>query len=123
MALPLGTTGSLTPAFASARLVGLAVKPSYAFTLAGWFPFSLRGPSRASVTFWEATAPVKLPARQCPSPSTFGWKLDVQIHQGGISPSAPPKLAPRLQSLPPILHKQTRTSLPRYSKGSRGLSV
>ncbi len=62
MALPHGTTGSLRPAFASARLVGLAVKLSYAFTLDGWFPISLREPSRASVTFWEATAPVKLPA-------------------------------------------------------------
>ncbi len=36
---------------------------------------------------------------------------------------APPKLALRLQSLPPILHKPTRMSLPSYSKGSRGLSV
>ena len=51
MALPHGTTGSLRPAFASARLVGLAVKLSYAFTLDGWFPISLREPSRASVTF------------------------------------------------------------------------
>ena len=51
MALPYGTTGSLTPAFAPARLVGLAVKPPYAFALDGWFPLSLRGPSRASVTF------------------------------------------------------------------------
>ena len=33
MALPHGTTGSLSPAFASARLVGLAVKLPYAFTL------------------------------------------------------------------------------------------
>jgi hypothetical protein len=68
MALPFGTTGSLRPAFAPARPVGLAVKLSYAFTLDGWFPISLREPLRASVTFWEATAPVKLPARQCPSP-------------------------------------------------------
>ena len=51
MALPLGTTGSLRPAFAPARLVGLAVKLSYAFALEGWFPISLREPSRASVTF------------------------------------------------------------------------
>ena len=28
MALPFGTTGSLSPAFAPARLVGLAVKPA-----------------------------------------------------------------------------------------------
>ena len=40
MALPLGTTGSLTPAFAPARRVCLAVKLPYAFTLDGWFPLS-----------------------------------------------------------------------------------
>ena len=33
MALPYGTTGSLNPAFAPARLVCLAVKLPYAFTL------------------------------------------------------------------------------------------
>ena len=33
MALPFGTTGSLSPAFAPARLVGLAVKLPYTFTL------------------------------------------------------------------------------------------
>ena len=36
---------------------------------------------------------------------------------------APSKLAFRLQSLPPILHRLTQKSLPSYSKGSRGLSV
>ena len=35
MALPYRTTGSLSPAFAPARLVGLAVKLPYAFTLVG----------------------------------------------------------------------------------------
>ena len=62
MALPYGTTGSLGPAFAPARLVCLAVRHPYALTLYGWFPLSLRVPARASVTLWEATAPVKLPA-------------------------------------------------------------
>ena len=62
MALPLGTTGSLRPAFAPARLVGLAVKHPYAFALDSWFPNNLRVPSRASVTLSEATAPAKLPA-------------------------------------------------------------
>jgi hypothetical protein len=50
MALPRGTTGSLRPAFAPARLVGLAVKLPYAFALYGWFPISLREPLHASVT-------------------------------------------------------------------------
>ena len=50
MALPYGTTGSLTPSFLPARLVGLAVKLPFAFALYGWFPISLREPLRASVT-------------------------------------------------------------------------
>ena len=50
-------------------------------------------------------------------------ELDIQMIQGGISTATPPKLAPRVQSLPPILHKITRMPLSSYSKGSRGLSV
>lgn len=61
MALPLGATGSLSPTFVTARLVGLAVKLPFAFTLYARFPTVLREPLSASVTFWEATAPVKLP--------------------------------------------------------------
>ena len=62
MALPFGTTGSLSPAFAPARPVCLAVKLPYTFALYGRLPPGLREPLRASVTIWEATAPVKLPA-------------------------------------------------------------
>ncbi len=36
---------------------------------------------------------------------------------------APPELASRLQSLPPILHKQAQSPVQSCSKGSRGLSV
>ena len=36
---------------------------------------------------------------------------------------APHRLAPALQSLPPILHKPTRSSVPSCSKGAQGLSV
>ena len=35
----------------------------------------------------------------------------------------PLKLAPQLQSLPPILHRLIQKSMPSYSKGARGLSV
>jgi hypothetical protein len=82
MALPLGTTGSLSPTFVSARLVGLAVKLPYAFALEARFPTARREPLGASVTFWEATAPVKLPTWQCllaglrrnvRIPVTSGW--------------------------------------------------
>ena len=50
-ALPHGSVGSLSPTFVSARRVGLAVKLPYAFTLCGGFPFHLREPLGASVTF------------------------------------------------------------------------
>src|ERR687883_1586356 len=99
MALPYGTTRSLRPAFAPARDVSLAVKPPYAFALDGWFPLSLRGPLRASVTLWEATAPVKLPAMQCPEPGSReavrrqeaeGWYFKGGSTRAGALASMPP---------------------------------
>ena len=66
MALPYGTTGSLCPAFAPDRLVGLTVKHPYAITLYARLPSVLREPLEASVTLLEATTPVKLPTKQCP---------------------------------------------------------
>ena len=43
--------GSLSPAFTPARLIGLAVKHSYAFTLVMRLPTALRVPLDSSVTF------------------------------------------------------------------------
>src|SRR4030095_14574625 len=99
MALPYRTTGSLTPAFAPARPVGLTVKLPYAFALYAWFPIRLREPSHASVTLLEATAPVKLPARQCPSPGSRvqvrfpeypGWYFTDGSDEAGAPSSTPP---------------------------------
>ena len=59
---PRRIAGSLCPTFVPARDVPLAVKHPYAIALEIWFPTILRVPWGASVTFWEATAPVKLPA-------------------------------------------------------------
>ena len=66
MALPHGTTGSLSPSFLPARHVRLAVKLPYTFALFRRFPTVLREPLGASVTLSEATAPVKLPIKHCP---------------------------------------------------------
>src|ERR1700704_1549249 len=52
-----------------------------------------------------------------------GTRLDIHNHKGGISRVAPHELAPALQSLPPILHMQSRMPVQSYSKGSWGLSV
>jgi hypothetical protein len=43
--------------------------------------------------------------------------------KGGISLAAPRKLAPALQSLPPILHMMSPGPMPSCSKAPRGLSV
>ena len=66
MALPLGTTGSLCPAFAPGRRVSLSVKHPYAIALDARLPSALRVPWEASVTLLEATTPVKLPTKRCP---------------------------------------------------------
>src|SRR5690606_19570132 len=66
MALPYGTTGSLCPAFAPVRLVGLTVKHPYAITLCARLPSVLMVPLKASLPLLEATTPVKLPTTQCP---------------------------------------------------------
>ena len=50
-------------------------------------------------------------------------RLGQDYSKGGISLAAPPKLAPRLQSLPPILHILQPGPMPSCSKAPRGLSV
>src|SRR5437016_8939897 len=53
----------------------------------------------------------------------YGSRLELRCRQGGISPSAPPRPKPQVQSVPPILRRQRRNSVPGYSKGAQGLSV
>ena len=52
-----------------------------------------------------------------------GKRLELKQNKGGISLLTPSRLAPRLQSLPPMLHMLCPDPMPRYSKASRGLSV
>ena len=72
MALPRGATRSLSPSFDSARAVALAVKLPCAFARPARYPSVLREPWGASVTIWEATAPVKLPPCHGPPPRSGG---------------------------------------------------
>ena len=112
MAIPLYTTGSLSPTFVPAPPVGVTVKLPSAFALFGWFPTILREPLSASDTLSEATAPVKLPAWQCPFPGFTGQRLETQYFKGGIPTSAPKKLASLLLRLPPILYVKHRVPMP-----------
>ena len=120
MALPCRTTGSLYPSFLPARPVGLTVKHPYAIALNARLPSVLRVPLKASVTFLEATTPVKLPTMHC-YPNESG--LDSKETKVGISTTAPPRLAPELQSVPTMLHIVCSKSMQSCSEGSRGLSV
>ena len=122
MAFPLNTTGSLSPTFVPAPPVGVAVKLPSAFALFGWFPTILRESLSASDTLSEATAPVKLPARHCPTagsrqlvrnPILQGWYPNIGSAATGVTAS----------SLPPILYIQHRIPVSSWSKAPWGLSV
>ena len=75
---PMGNRRITLPYFRTARPVCLPVKPASATALCGRLPFVLSGPWEASVTLLEATTPVKLPTKRCPSrevrpQTTEGW--------------------------------------------------
>ena len=89
MALPLDTTGSLSPTFVSARIVTLAVKPPYAFTLLhmisnhaeetfGHLRYSFGG-DRPSQTAHLALSIARI----------TGSMLESQQEKSGIPPAAP----------------------------------
>src|ERR1700729_3561195 len=117
MALPRGTTGSLCRLSSllelslsqSGGLVPLHstadVRPAGAHHRAPPLHFGRRPPQ-------SNCPPCRVPDRADRS------RLDARKTQGGISRLTPPKLAPRLQSLPPILHRVFLAPLQSCSKGS-----
>lgn len=109
------TIGSLCSAFASVRNLLLTVKLVYAITLSPRFPFAVNQPWDPSVTFWEGSAPLKLPATHCPC-EVFPTRVrDYQIKGcyftgGSTVPKSP------LQSLTPILRINPIAPIRSYSK-------
>src|SRR6202035_3887066 len=99
MALPRRTTGSLDPTFVPARPVCLAVNPAYALALHGGFPIRLSRALGASVTFWEATAPVKLPVWPCP-PTRLGSQVRATEESGWYFTVASPPAETRGSKAP-----------------------
>ena len=64
------------------------------------------------------------PSQTAHLPLSSGFpKLGPKSHQAGISPTAPPRLAPRLLCLPAILHKHCPNAMAGYSKAPQGLFV
>jgi len=84
-----------------------------------WFPFRVSQPLYASVTILEATAPIKLPTRQC-SPPAFLCRRgsDFSISKRGIP------LFVRLAADSLLCSTvKIKSSVPSYSKAPRGLFV
>src|SRR5699024_11281181 len=73
-------------------------------------PFS-RQPSLSYITSKTVSGPY------------IDYVLKVSYSQCGIPRVPPPKLAPRVRCLPPILYKLYEHSISGYSKAPRGLSV
>ena len=122
MALPCGTTGSLSPTFVPARLVSLAVKLLCLYTLRmisihsegtfGRLRYSSGG-DRPSQTAHLTLSPHAL------SVGRFDWSYS----QGSIPPLPPRMLAHTSLRLLPILYKRYKRSILGCSKAPRGLSV
>ena len=123
MALPYGTTGSLNPAFAPARLVCLAVKLPFAFALTMTISMRHEGTFERLRYILGGDHPSQTAHQTMSSFRITDEELDFQINKSGISPLTPFRLAPELQSLPPILHMVIQKSMPSCSKGAQGLSV
>ena len=109
--------GSLTSAFAPARLVGLAVKLAFAFARPARFPSGLSQPLNSSVTFLEDNAPLKLPTRHCPS-----WFLPMGLEltkfKMAVSLLGPRPPKGTLQPLTTTLRMNPVRPIPSYSKAS-----
>src|SRR5271157_3338709 len=123
MALPYGTTGSLSPTFVSARHIRLAVKHPLYLYARRLIANQAEGTFELLRYLFGGDRPSQTAQLEMSSARIHGTELELKYAQGGISRLAPPMLAHRLQRLPPILHRTYHSPIPAYSKGSRGLSV
>lgn len=123
MALPHRTTGSLSPTFVPARLVCLAVKLPYAFTLFRAISIRTEGTFGRLRYLLGGDRPSQTAHLILSCDQIHGRQLEFYYEKSGIPPLTPPKLASRLPSLPPILYIPYQNSIPSYSEAPWGLSV
>ena len=123
MAIPLYTTGSLSPTFVPAPPVGVAVKLPSAFALFKWFPTILSEPLSASDTLSEATAPSQTPRLALSPQPDHGDLVRNPILQGWYPNSDSFATGVAISCLPPILYMQYRIPVPSWSKAPWGISV
>ena len=104
MALPLGTTGSLSPTFVPARLVGLAVKLPSAFALFCLISVQAERTFERLRYFLGGDRPSQTAHLTVFQDLIQGLWLGSQYYKGGIPRMTPHRLASMLHSLPPILY-------------------
>ena len=116
--MPPSTAGSLSPAFASARPVCLAVKPPSAFALDGAVA------DRAEVTFellryvLGGNRPSQTDPLALSRARIHGLGLDDRLFKTGISLVPPPLPEGGPPRLPAMLRMKSQSPVPEYSKGS-----
>ena len=123
MTLPYGITGSLSPTFVSVRSIDLTVKHPLYLCARRLIANQAEGTFELLRYIFGGDRPSQTAQLEMSSARIHGTELELKYAQGGISRLAPPKLASRLQRLPPILHKIYHSPISACSKGSRGLSV
>src|SRR4051794_35200160 len=115
MALPYGTTGSLSPTFVPARPIGLAVKqPVYLYARCpianraeatfGLLRYLLGG-DRPNQTAHLARSPARI----------HGPELEFKHDKGGVSSATPPDPRVRLHGVPPTLRMSGLNPIPSCS--------
>ena len=118
MAIPPSTTGSLGPAFASARLVGLTVRLAYIHILEHLIANQAEPTFvllRYSLGGYRPSKTDRLPV----SLTRFhGPRLELPVLKGGVSLATPPAPKGRFQSLPPTLRITNQNTIRAYSKGA-----
>ena len=116
--MPPSTAGSLSPAFASARPVCLAVKPPCAFALRRAVA------DRAEVTFellryrLGGNRPSQTDPLALSRARIHGLGLDDRLFKTGISLVPPPLPEGGPPRLPAMLRMKSQSPVPEYSKGS-----
>ena len=123
MALPQATTGSLCPAFASARLVGLAVKPPIYHCALRMIADHAEGTFELLRYFLGGNRPSQTDPLTLSPSRIHGTRLDFRFLKTGISRPTPSRPRAGLRCLPAMLRMKNQKPVSDYSKGSRGLSV
>ena len=123
MAIPLYTTGSLSPTFVPAPPVGVAVKLPFCLCTLQMVSNHSEGTfERLRYPFGGDRPSQTPPPDIVPLPVHGNW-LETQYYRGGIPTATPDRLASILLRLPPILYMQYRIPVSNWSKAPWGLSV